>query len=144
MVKSFAVWPLEFLLSKLTPNWRNDLKIYGAAPAAANITLLFPEQSTSSQWRPALINIYTISRWFLKLAQCKGFGLNYLVEPIATCLFYCFIYKYCCPAPLDKRSFTIGVYPEQHAQISAFHFFFVFSIYHINKKYLNNWCQPFF
>ncbi len=84
VVKSFAVWPLEFLLSIETPYCKKALKIYGAAPAAANMTLLFPEQSTSSQCKPALSRIYVMSRWFLKQAQCKGFDFKSFVEPIAT------------------------------------------------------------
>jgi hypothetical protein len=127
VVKSFAVWPLEFLLSSETPYCKNILKIYGAAPAAANITLLFPEQSTSSQCNPAFNRIEVTSRWFLKHDQCKGFGFNYFVDPMATCLFSSLTSRYCWPAPFANNSFTIAVYPEQHAQISAFHFFFVFS-----------------
>lgn len=57
VVKSFAMCPREFLLSRETPYWRNALKISGAAPAAANMTLLFPEQSTSSQCNPAFNRI---------------------------------------------------------------------------------------
>lgn len=127
MVKSFAVWPREFLLSNVTPYCKKALNISGAAPAAANMTLLFPELSTSYQYNPALRRISVTSRWFLKHAQCKGLALSYLVDPMGTCLYYCLTYKYCWPAPLAKRSFTIAVCPEQHAHIRAFHFFFVFS-----------------
>lgn len=122
-----AVWPREFLLSSVTPYCKNALKIYGAAPAAANITLLFPEPSTSYQCKPALSNISITSRWFLKHAQCKGFALNYFVDPIGTFLYYCLTSRYCWPAPFAKSNLTIAVYPEQQAHIRGFHFFFVFS-----------------
>jgi hypothetical protein len=84
VVRSFAVCPREFLLSKVTPYCRKALNIYGAAPAAANITLLFPDPSTSSQCKPAFNNIYVTSKWFLKHAQCNGFDRNYFVDPIGT------------------------------------------------------------
>ena len=131
-------------MSSVTPYCKKILKIYGAAPAAANITLLFPEQSTSYQCRPALSKISVTARWFLNLAQCKGLGLSYLVDPIGTCRFYNFTSRYCCPAPFDRRSFTIEVYPEQHAQINAFHFFLVFSTRYKLKSYLHTRYQPSF
>ena len=143
MVRSFAVWPREFLSSRVTPYCKNTLKIYGAAPAAASITLLLPEQSTSCQWRPYLRRIYTISRWFLKLAQCNGFGFNYLVEPIATCLFSGLTSRYCWPAPFASKSLTMGVNPEQHAHMRAFHFFLLFSTSYELNNYLNRQYQPF-
>lgn len=127
VVKSFALWPLEFLLSKVTPYCKKALNIYGAAPAAANITLLFPEQSTSYQCKPALRRIYVMSRWFLKQAQCKGLGFISFVEPMATWRFSGLTSRYCWPAPFESKSLTMEVKPEQQAQMRAFHFFLVFS-----------------
>lgn len=62
VVRSLAVCPREFLLSSVTPYCKNALNIQGAAPAAANMTLLFPEQSTSYQCKPALSNISVTSK----------------------------------------------------------------------------------
>lgn len=127
------MWPLEFLQEIDTPNCKNALNISIAFPAADNMTLLLPDPSISYQWKPALSKIYVTSKWPLKQAQCNGLGFNYLVEPIAICLFSGLTSMYGCPAPLDNRSFTILEWPIQHAQIRAVHFFLVFS--KINEQF---------
>lgn len=127
VVKSLTECPREFLHSKRTPSCRNFLKISGKLPEADNITLLLPQLSMSSQWRPALISNCMMSRWPLKEAQCKGLGFNYLVIPITTVLFSGFTSRYCWAAPFAIKSLTIFVNPRQQAHIKAVHFFLLFS-----------------
>ncbi len=141
VVRSFALCPLEFLQSRLTPNCRNFLKISGKFPAAASITLLFPQLSMSSQCTPALRRSCTIWRFPLKQAQCKGLGLISLVEPMTTALNSGFTYRYCCAAPLAIINLTIFDCPMQQAQIKAVHLFLLFSKW--IWGYLSNWDQLF-
>jgi hypothetical protein len=142
VVKSFAVCPLEFLQSNKTPSCRNFLNIYGKLPAADSITLLLPQLSISYQWTPVFIRSWTIGRCPLKQAQCRGFGLIYLVLPITTVLSSGLIYKYCCAAPRESINLTMRGLPIQHAQIKAVHRFLLFS--KCNEAYLSNWDLLFF
>ena len=135
-----AVWPLEFLQSSKTPTCRYFLKISGKLAEAANITLLFPQLSMSSQCSPALISSCTMSTWPLKDAQCKGLGLISLVEPITTVRYSGLTSRYCCAAPLEIISLTILVKPRQQPQMKAVHFFLLFSI--LWFKYIRSLCLP--
>lgn len=87
VVRSLTECPLEFLHYKRTPSCRYFLNIYGKLAEAANMTLLLPQLSISSQWSPALIRSCMISRCPLKEAQWRGLGLSSLVVPITTILF---------------------------------------------------------
>ncbi len=141
VVRSFALCPLEFLQSRLTPYCKNFLKMSGKLPAAANITLLFPQLSMSYQCTPALSRSCTTCRLPLKHAQCSGLGLISFVEPITTALNSGFTYRYCCAAPLAIINLTILEWPIQHAQIKAVHLFLLFSKCY--WRYLSNLDLPF-
>jgi hypothetical protein len=75
------------LQSNETPNCKYFSKTAIELPAAASMTLLLPQLSTSSQWTPCLSKSWTISMWPLNDAQCNGLGFIYFVVPITTCLF---------------------------------------------------------
>lgn len=113
----------------------------GKFPAAASITLLFPQLSISSQWTPAFSRSCTTCKFPLKQAQCNGLGLISLVEPMTTTLNSGFTYRYCCAAPLAIINLTIFEFPIQQAQIKAVHLFLLFS--KCIQEYLSNWDLPF-